>query len=208
MTYKLSQTILIVTTILFVACGVFAGGFVMGARYHTVLPEIASQELIVGIDQVELNPSQGNTPQELAEVFIPFWESWELLHNNFVDQPLDTRALVYGATKGMMRATGDNNTVYMTPDEQEIMSADVSGELEGIGAEVDTRGEFLTVVAPLPGSPAEAAGLHPGDVIVEVDGEDVRGFDSFTVISLVRGPSGSTVSITIRREGQPELLSF
>ena len=208
MTYRLSRTLLVVMTILFTAAGIFAGGFLMGARYYTILPEIVGAKGPVGIDQIDVQAKQGDTPEELAEAFMPFWESWELLQKNFVDQPLDTQDLVYGATKGMMRATGDTHTGYMTPEEQEVMEADVSGELEGIGAEVDTRGEFITVVSPLPGSPAEAAGLHPGDLIIKVDGENVRGLESFSVISRVRGPAGSTVNLTISREGHPELLEF
>lgn len=208
MTYKISRGLLLATASLFVASGVFAGGFIVGARYHMLLPETGLFNPIVSIDQVEVDPDQGDTPEELIQYFMPFWESWELLHENFVDQPLDTQALVYGAIKGMMRATGDRHTGYMTPAEHEIMTADVSGELEGIGAEVDTRGEFLTVVAPLPGSPAEEAGLRPGDLIVEVDGDDVRGLDAFAVINRVRGPAGSTVSLTIRRDMQPKLIKF
>ena len=208
MTYRLSRTLLVVMTILFAAAGIFAGGFLMGARYYTMLPEIVGAKGTVGLDQIDVQPGQGDTPEELAEAFMPFWESWELLQKNFVDQPLDTQDLVYGATKGMMRATGDTHTGYMTPEEQDVMAADVSGELEGIGAEVDTRGEFITVVSPLPGSPAEAAGLHPGDLIIKVDGENVRGLESFSVISRVRGPAGSTVNLTISREGHPELLEF
>jgi carboxyl-terminal processing protease len=204
----MSRSLLVATTILFVASGVFAIGFVMGARYHTVLPDIIDPKPIIGLDHIEVDPGQSDTPEDLYNAFMPFWESWQLLQENFVDQPLDTQALVYGAAKGMMNATSDSHTGYMTPEEQEIIAADVSGELEGIGAEVDTRGDFLTIVSPLPGSPAQAAGLRPGDLVVEVDGEDIRGLDTFAVISRVRGPAGSTVSLTIRREGEPDLLKF
>jgi len=73
---------------------------------------------------------------------------------------------------------------------------------------VDTNAEFLTIVSPMPGSPAEEAGLEPGDEVVAVDGEDVIGIDANIVIRSVLGPAGTTVHLTIRREGEPDLLEF
>ncbi|MCH2539461.1 MAG: S41 family peptidase [Anaerolineales bacterium] len=209
MTWKLSRNLLIVIATLFTGTGIFVGGFVTGARYYDLLPiVIPRSDHVIGLDTIEIKPDAASTPEDLQLAFRPFWESWRLLQENFVDRPLDTTDLVHGAIKGMLRATGDRHTNYMSPDEQEIMRTDMSGELEGIGAEIDTSGDFLRVISPLPGSPAEAAGMLPGDTIIFVDGEDVSGMDAFTVIARVRGPSGSSVTITVLREGVPDPLTM
>ncbi|HJL70415.1 MAG TPA: S41 family peptidase, partial [Anaerolineales bacterium] len=205
MSWKIWRNLLIVVAALFIA----AGGFVTGVRYYDVLPAgIPLPAPVRSVDEIEIDPAAGDTPEDLQPAFRPFWEAWELLQENFVDQPLDATKLVQGAIKGMLHATGDRHTNYMTPAEQEVMRTDMSGELEGIGAEVDTSGDFLRVISPLPGSPAEAAGMLPGDAIIAVDDEEVSGLDAFTVIAKVRGPAGSPVNITVLREGLPEPLTL
>jgi carboxyl-terminal processing protease len=84
----------------------------------------------------------------------------------------------------------------------------LEGEYEGIGAWVDPTAEYLTIVDPMPGSPAEAAGLKPGDEVIAVDGEDMTGIDGNLVIRRILGPAGTTVHLTVRREGEPEPLEF
>jgi len=205
---RIYRIFLILITVVFVSTSIFAGGVVTGAYYHDILPSnVSFPKYISTANEVEINQEAGATPQELQEYFKPFWESFELLQENFVDQPLDTTKLVQGAIKGMLKATEDKNTTYMTPVEQDMMSENMSGEIEGIGAEVDTRsGEYLRVIAPLPGSPAEAAGILPGDTIIAIDGKDVSGIDPFEVIGKVRGPAGTIVEITLKREGVLEPL--
>ncbi len=204
---RLSRNILISIALFFVSTGIFTGGFVTGAYYYDVLPStfpLAGR--VITADDIEINQEAGATPKDLQQDFKPFWESFELLQENFVDQPLDTTKLVQGAIRGMLKATGDKNTSYMTPIEQDMMSENMSGEIEGIGAEVDTNGEYLRVIAPLPGSPAEEAGMLPGDIIIAVDGKDVSDIDPFEVIGQIRGPAGTIVSITLKREGLLESL--
>ncbi len=104
-----------------------------------------------------------------------------------------------GAIRGMLDALGDEQTGYMDPDQYDQANIPLEGEYEGIGAWVDTEGQFLTIISPMPGSPAEAAGLLPGDVIVAVDGADMTGVAPQLVIRRVMGPEGSTVVLTIRR---------
>jgi carboxyl-terminal processing protease len=113
-----------------------------------------------------------------------------------------------GAIRGMLAALGDPHSNYMTPDEYKIATTDLSGELEGIGAYVEGAGDYLRIVSPFPGSPAEKAGLKPRDLIVKVDGEDVGGLGESQIISRVRGPAGSTVHLSIQREGSAGLLEF
>ena len=88
------------------------------------------------------------TPAEQKELFKPFWESWKLLHENYVDQPLDDLKLMRGAISGMLAATGDKHTSYMDPDQFKQANTSMEGEYEGIGAWVDTTGEYIQIVSP------------------------------------------------------------
>jgi carboxyl-terminal processing protease len=99
----------------------------------------------------------------------------------------------------MLGALGDPHTSYMNPDEFAQFNTALSGEFEGIGAYVDTSGDYLTVISPIPGSPAEAAGLRSGDVIMAIDGKDMTGVDPELVRKQVLGPAGSVVTLTIKR---------
>ncbi|GAG33145.1 unnamed protein product, partial [marine sediment metagenome] len=93
---------------------------------------------------------------------------------------------------------------YMDPDQHRQANMPLEGEYEGIGAWVDGTGEYLTIVSPMPDSPAEEAGLKPGDQIIAIDGEDMTGIDGSLVIRKVLGPAGTSLTLTIYREGEPE----
>lgn len=158
----------------------------------------------------ELNPFNSDEPEEtpppsesaqLDELFAPFWEAWEIVEENFVDQPIDQEALMRGAIQGMLDALGDQHTSYMDPHQFQQANAPLEGSYEGIGAWVDPNQDFLTIVSPMPGSPAEEVGLQPGDKIIAIDGEDMSGIDGNIVIRSVLGPAGSKVVLTIYREG-------
>jgi carboxyl-terminal processing protease len=121
-----------------------------------------------------------------------------------VDQPLDNPTLMQGAIDGMLEALGDQHTSYMDPDQFRQANIPLEGEYEGIGAWVDPNQEYLTIVSPMPDSPAERAGLEPEDQIIAVDGEDMTGIDGNLVIRRVLGEAGTEVILTIRREGLRE----
>lgn len=182
----------------------FSGGFMAGrltadSAWLTFLPGGAGT-----------NPAAGGTPVELQTTFKPFWETWDLVHTEYADQPVDDVALMRGAIRGMLDALGDQHTGYMTPEEYALNMTHLDGNFEGIGATVETdeKTSYTRVVAPIAGSPAEAAGVRAGDLILQVDGEDIAGQDITTVVSKVRGPAGSTVLLTIQREGQEAPLEF
>ncbi len=205
---KILRLGLISAFFILVGAGLFGAGAVVGrvsARYPIqFLPSL----LLPGGAAAEGQTGPGDTPANLTTTFAPFWEAWKLAHEEYVDQPVDDQKLAYGAIKGMLQALGDRHTGYSTPAESAIMLSDTRGELEGIGAEVATKGDYVEIISPLPGSPAETAGILPGDLIIEVDGEDTAGQDLFTVITKVRGPAGSLVRLKIMREAEPEPLDF
>ena len=189
---KSVKTALIVFVALILLAGTFSGGFLVG---H-LLP--LAEGLPGGIPPV-VSDQQPSTATELETLFEPFWETWNIVHEQYVDQPLDDVALMRGAINGMLAALGDEHTSYMDPDEFKKANESLQGEYEGIGAYVDTTTEYLTITSPIPGSPAEQAGLRSGDAIIALDGEDMTGVDPEDVRLKVLGPAGSIVTLTVRR---------
>ena len=150
------------------------------------------------------NPGTNGQPQSTEELFEPFWDVWEIVKSEYVDQPVDEVAMMRGAIQGMLEALGDEHTGYMDPEQYEQSNAEMQGEYDGIGAWVDTEGEYLTIISPMDDSPAQKAGLKAGDQVIAVDGEDVTGTPANLVLRKVLGPAGTDVTLTIRREGTTE----
>ena len=187
--------------------GAFSGGFIAGHLLPAAGQIPFLSDILPSSPTVASDP-QSATPAELQSLFTPFWEAWNIVHTQFVDQPVDDLALMQGAIRGMMEALGDQHTFYMDPELYKDETQALQGEYEGIGAYVDLDGEYLTIVSPIAGSPAELAGLHPGDKVIAIDDEDMTGTPPEEVRLKVLGPEGSKVKLTIRREGEPEPLQF
>jgi len=147
------------------------------------------------------SPTAANSPENLPALFRPFWQAWDIIHQEFVDQPVDDTLMMQGAIRGMIDALGDEHSGYMDPNQYHQANIPLQGAYEGIGAWVDTEAEYLTIIAPMSGSPAEAAGLKSGDQVIAVDGQDMTGVPGQLVVRQVMGPEGTTVVLTIRREG-------
>ena len=204
---KTLKYIFVTLLIIVIALGSFAGGFISGHLIPLAgipgLPEpIALVPPTVSLDE------QSATPSEFQALFSPFWEAWNLVHDNYVDQPVNDVELMRGAIGGMMNALGDQHSTYMNPKDYADANSSLAGEYEGIGAFVDTTAEFLTITSPIPGSPAERAGLLPGDQIVAIDGVDMTGINAEVVRTKVLGPANTVVHLTILREGEEKLLEF
>lgn len=129
--------------------------------------------------------------------FDQFWEVWDVVKNEYVDKPVDDTKLFYGAIEGMVAGLGDQNSVYFSPEKAEEFARDLSGEFEGIGAEIGLRDGQLLVVAPLPESPAERAGLRTGDIILKIDDEDTFGLSVDEAVAKIRGKEGTTVKLSV-----------
>jgi len=131
-----------------------------------------------------------------------YWTIWEQLDKYYFDEDkLDEETLIYGSIKGLVDSLGDPYTVFMTPEESEEFSASLEGTLEGIGAELTVEGNNLVIVSPLRNSPAEKAGLLPGDIIFLIEGEPASEMTLFDAIMSIRGEKGTTVTLTIIRDG-------
>lgn len=132
-----------------------------------------------------------------------FWRVWQLARDNFVDPAaVDPQRMSDGAINGMLDSLGDQgHTRYLNADEARREREALSGRFEGIGAYIDVRDGQPRIVAPIEGSPAERAGLRPDDLILRVDGDDVRGVTVEELRNRVRGPKGTRVVLTIQRAG-------
>lgn len=148
-------------------------------------------------------PAESSIPADWTEAFKVFGEAWNFVHQDFYKTPIDDDALVNGAVGGMVDALGDPHTIFVDAKRAAISRTDLQGSFEGIGATVEMREGRLTVVSPILGSPADKAGILPGDIVLEVNGTAIQGMDVTEAISLIRGPKGSTVKLKIQRAKQP-----
>ena len=142
--------------------------------------------------------------QKLAEVY-------DLLEREHIDAgTFDPVALTDGAVRGMLEATEDDHASYLDPEQYSFQRQEIQGTFEGIGAEVTIKNGMITIVAPIPDTPAEEAGVKPGDVILSIDGESIAGWDLWQAINRIRGEKGTTVNIEVRRKrtGETEVLEI
>jgi len=166
--------------------------------------------LILGmlIEPILIHSNTSISKPDLDVLFRPFFQAWDIVHEQYLNQPVDDRKMMWGAIRGMMESLEDPFSAYMDPDEYREQNTPLLGEYTGIGAWVDTSGEFLIIMSPMPNSPAEKAGLLPGDSVIGIDGEDMTSMDPTLVLKRILGPEGSEVEITIQRGITGEQLVF
>ncbi len=137
-------------------------------------------------------------PQGTKADFQLINQAWGLIKSNYVDQTsAKSLSLTYGAIGGMVDSLGDTgHSTFLTPTEVQQEKDAVQGQLQGIGVEVQAKNGNVVVVAPIDGSPAQKAGLLPGDIITQVNGQLI--IDVNDAISRIRGPAGTSVTLTIQ----------
>ena len=137
-------------------------------------------------------------------------EALDVVRDDYVDQgALDPKKQTYGAIEGMLDTLGDGgHTRFLTPGERKANQKKTSGVYVGIGVTLRSGEDQVVVAAPIEGSPAERAGIEPGDVVVAVDGEDVRDEELATVIDKIKGPEGTSVEITVSRDGRERMFDL
>ncbi|HRW09927.1 MAG TPA: S41 family peptidase [Caldilineaceae bacterium] len=156
-----------------------------------------------------LTPCVIRTADQPSQFHI-FWQAWNLVQKDFVDRTaLDPTQLTYGAIRGMVAALGDTgHSAFLTPQEKAEQASSLSGNFSGIGAQMGVRNGLPVIVAPLDGGPAIKAGVKAGDILVRVDGEDVTTMQLSALVEKVRGPVGSTVTITVLRPADNKSYDF
>lgn len=146
--------------------------------------------------------TEANTSVDMGE----FWKVWELLDKKFVrtstSTVLSNNEKVEGAIAGLVKSFGDPYTIYMPPQQSAAFEEDISGNFSGVGMEVGIKDNVITVIAPLPNSPAERAGLLAGDLIVRINGTSTEDMSVDEAVRLIRGEKGTEVKITIYRNGE------
>jgi carboxyl-terminal processing protease len=142
-------------------------------------------------------------PDQVPAEFAAFWEAWSFLNENYYGEIPADNERVYGAIRGMVASFGDQNTGFIDPVRAAVMSENISGSFEGIGAAIrlDEAGR-LVIADPFPGHPAFKAGLRPDDIVLEVDGQPVENLSLYESVLLIRGPAGTEVILTVFREGE------
>lgn len=137
------------------------------------------------------------------EEFETLRETWDVVHNEYVEpDAIDDRELIYGAAEGMVEALGDTgHSRFLDPESARDFEDATRGEFIGVGVELDLRDGRPIVIAPLDGSPADEAGVLPGDTILEVNGQATDDLDFEALRDLIRGDAGTSVTIRLRHAG-------
>ncbi len=143
-------------------------------------------------------------PEEIAKdvEFKQFWNLWQLLKEKYYEQPVQDKSLFYGAMGGLAASLGDPYTSFFEPKLATEFQQSLAGTFDGIGAEIGLKNNLLQIVAPLPESPAERAGLMSGDVIIKIDKKETTGMTTEQAVTLIRGPKGTKVVLSIIRPSQ------
>ena len=143
----------------------------------------------------------GRTPADGKKGLGVVEEAWGLIFRDYVDRDrLDADVLSKGAIEGMVKALDDPYTSYIDAETYKVGMSGLEGEIEGIGAQVGIREEKLTIIAPIPNSPADKAGLKAEDVILEIDGVSTAEMSLVEAVLKIRGPKGTSVSLLIQHK--------
>ncbi|MBN8190622.1 S41 family peptidase [Bacillus sp. NTK074B] len=133
--------------------------------------------------------------------FQKLYEAYDKLNEDYY-KDLDEDTLVNGAINGMIDSVGDPFSDYMNEEEAKKFEESISSSFEGIGAEIQEKEGYISIVSPIKGSPAEKAGLQPNDIVTKVDDKSIQGMSVTDAVLLIRGEKGTKVTLTIQRPGQ------
>jgi carboxyl-terminal processing protease len=138
--------------------------------------------------------------------FDLYWDVWQRLKENYVEKPVSETEMFYGSLKGLVASVGDPHTVFFDPEIAFKFQQELDGSFEGIGAELGIKKDILTIVSPLPDTPAEKAGLRPGDQIYYIDQTESSAMSLEEAVSLIRGQKGTQVVLKIWRVNHTDKL--
>ena len=207
---KTTKIILGIFAALILLTGSFAGGFftrhvlaqtgIFPGFSDSSHPDISNLPVLPSVQSQDQNSA---TPQDLKTLFAPFWEVWNIIHQQYVTQPVDNAKLVEGAINGMLNTLDTGLNYYSNAEQLKQRNDFLNGkEYEGIGAYVDLSGDYMTIISPMKGSPAAKAGLRPEDKIIAIDGKDMTGVPTEEAHQKVLGPAGTDVTLTILRKNE------
>jgi carboxyl-terminal processing protease len=184
--------------IVIVIAAVFLGGVYVGYGNRSAF---ASKVTSIVRPSAVTETAPTSSTVDLSE----FWKAWQLVSQNFApgaNAPQTTdQDHIYGAIQGMVASFGDPYTTFFPPSENNQFQAQISGSFSGIGIQIGEKDGLLTVIAPLKGTPAEAAGIKPGDVIMKIDSTNTSTINIDQAVSMIEGKDGTTVTLTLARQG-------
>jgi carboxyl-terminal processing protease len=151
-------------------------------------------------------PNVSAVPRQDYESLEAFTNILSIVKKNYVED-VDTKNLVNGAINGMLSSL-DPHSAYLTPELYKELQMDTQGRFGGLGIEITVRGGILTVVSPIEDTPAAKAGVKPGDQIFKIEDEFTKDMTLVDAVKKMRGPKGTKITISIKREGVPELIDF
>lgn len=142
-------------------------------------------------------------PANQSVDFKLFWQVWDLVSKEYVDKKaVDGQKMFYGAIQGMVAALGDPYTVFLPPEAQKTIQEEINGSFEGVGIQLGyDKDKRLAVIAPVKETPADKAGILPGDLILKIDNKDATSLSLPEAVNLIRGPKGTSVTLEIYHEG-------
>jgi carboxyl-terminal processing protease len=216
---QLIKITLVAVVILVLISGAFGLGIAIGysGQLASAGGALPLPEMIAAADApaspgalYTLEPGDRDTPTGDPVEFDTFWQAWDIVYDQFIDRKaLDETELEYGAIRGMIEALGDEgHTTFMTPEELERQRTDISGKFSGIGALLGVKDSLPIIISPFDGSPADLAGVAAGDIIMEVDGEDVTAWSLNDIVENIRGTEGTEVVLTLLRPEEGESLEI
>ncbi len=183
------RTALIALIIILIIGGAFRLGYVAGVKGYQFQPQ--NFKVI----------NRGDQPANVDYSLL--WKALDIINQKYIDRDkIDQQKVLYGAIQGAVTAAGDDYTEFFDPQALAAFREELQGSFSGIGAEIGTRDNNIVIVAPLEGNPAEKAGVLAQDVILAVDGQSVVGLAVDEVVSKIRGPEGTDVTLTLSREGR------
>ncbi|MGD9318051.1 MAG: S41 family peptidase [Anaerolineae bacterium] len=205
---RLVKITLVVVVVLVLTSGALGVGIAIGSSGL-----LANVDGALGLPRpltVAEAPSGAGSPTGEPVEFDTFWQAWDIVYDKFIDRDaLDETELEYGAIRGMIEALGDEgHTTFMTPEELERQRTDISGKFSGIGALLGVKDSLPVIIAPFDGSPADLAGVAAGDIIMEVDGQDVTAWTLSDIVDNIRGTEGTEVVLTLLRPEEGESLEI
>lgn len=176
--------------------GSFFVGFYSGAYYE--------KEVQVPQEYGLLKGREKEIPKYLSKdvEFDLLWDVWSRVKNDYVHKNTPDTKLFYGALAGIVASLGDPYSVFLTPETSEKFHESLSGSFQGIGAEIGIKKNQLLIITPLPDTPADKAGLRTGDKILKIDRVNTAGMPLDEAVSKIRGKKGTTVVLTIYRDGE------
>ena len=169
----------------------FGSGFYIGKGQSTPV-------YLDGVSGIDIGKPDGVN-------FSLFWDAWRVVQEQFATkEPLNIQNMVYGAISGMLGSLDDPYTIFMNPEDSKKFFDDLEGSFEGVGMEIGIRNKALQVISPLEGTPAKRAGVRAGDRIIKIGDVVTEGMSVEKAVSLIRGPKGTSVTLTVFREGWEE----